>query len=531
MGVAAVTCCMLLWLSAVCAATQGPVVHTGLGALHGQSVSVKGTTTSVHNYLGIPFARPPVGPLRLARPQPADGWEGLRDATKQPFMCVQNKKGLDDVIVRMELGVELPDISEDCLYLNIHTPATASVHSKLPVMVWIHGGGFCSGAASVYDGSALAACRGDPVPLGPARVPQVKVKGTGDGQVPGNMGMLDQVEALRWVQQHIHHFGGDAGLVTVFGESAGSVSASLLAMSPLATGLFHRAIAQSGAAGMPQMITENPQLALQPLAYMSGCDASSTARLTMCLKNIGTEAIVALSLVDENYQSLAVSKVPFMTGVNSDEGGLLLPSGLAPPDWVQGMGPEPFMAMVSMYYADPRDQKAPELLAKRYLGNAMDRVKNRQGFTSMIGDMMFRIPAIHSANAHRDAGAPVYLYEYQYTLEEIRAKRPSFVGSDHGDEISTVLGFCFTTTHVKLSILCTEEEQELSKLLMAYWANFARTGSPNGPGLVEWPQYGAGEDYLSIDMEQTPQQWLAKESFEYMTRTLPMKLRAPHQEL
>ncbi|CAL8260378.1 unnamed protein product [Merluccius merluccius] len=508
-----VTC--LLWLSARAEEIQGPVVQTQLGALRGQYVRVRGTETGVHAYLGVPFAEPPLGPLRLAPPQPAAAWDGLRDATRQPFICVQHKKLQEDMLAMMEMEVELPAVSEDCLYLNVHAPASAAPDARLPVRV-----------------------RKD------ISVEVSRCCGTGDEHIPGNAGLLDQVEALRWVQQNVRSFGGDPDRVTIFGESAGGASASLLAISPLAAGLFQQAIAQSGSAAMDQLITDQSaaaQLLLQ-VADALGCDAN-TEKMAKCLRNMGTDALVALSLdptmrflvsvdgrfltehVNTVYQRLDFPKIPFMTGVNSDEGGWLLPTFMAPANWTEGMDREPFLAMLGFLFPDPKDALKRELLADEYLGSAEDRDRNRRAFTDIIGDLLFKIPAVQTANAHRDAGAPVYLYEYRYSLARFRAKRPNFVGCDHGDDIWTVLGLCFST-HDKLAGLCSEEEDDFSKLVMTYWGNFARTGSPNGPGLVPWPRYGPEEDYLAIGLEQEPLRHLGKDRLTFITHTLPEMLRA-----
>ncbi|XP_037624343.1 pyrethroid hydrolase Ces2e-like isoform X1 [Sebastes umbrosus] len=472
----------------VAADLHAPEVHTKLGSLRGQYVSVKGKETGVHAYLGIPFAKPPVGPaLRLAAPQPVEGWEGVRDATRKPPMCVQNKQTSIDLIDKIGSKLaELPDISEDCLYLNVYTPANRAHNAKLPVMVWIHGGGFALGSAAMYDGSALGAYQDVVVVLIQYRLGLLGFLSTGDEHMSGNFGLLDQVQALRWIQQHIHNFGGDPYSVTIFGESAGGVSVSLLLLSPLSDGLFHRAIAESG-----HFLTKP---------------------------------------VDELFHKHELLTVPFMTGVNNDEGGWILPDYFAPPNWTEGLDRELVMNMMFIFYPNPEDAMFRDLVADEYIGTGEDRVKNRDGFTELIGDMMFTIPAIKTANAHRDAGAPVYLYEYQHTLKFLQSKRPSFVGSDHGDEILTVFGFCFTTTHVKLADACDEDEEQLSRTMMSYWANFARTGSPNGDGLVHWPKYGAEEDYLSIDIkEQVTGQHLKKDRFVFLTQTLPEKVRQ-HKE-
>ncbi|XP_031172736.1 pyrethroid hydrolase Ces2e [Sander lucioperca] len=540
----------VLFLYVAAADLLAPEVHTKLGSLRGQYVSVKGKEPGVHAYLGVPFAKPPVGPaLRLAAPQPVEGWEGVRDATQQPPMCVQHKQFSLDLFDKLGVMlVDLPDISEDCLYLNIYTPANRAHDAKLPVMVWIHGGGFAMGAASMYDGSALAAYQDMIVVLIQYRLGLLGFLSTGDEHMSGNVGLLDQVQALRWIQQHIHNFGGDPDLVTIFGESAGGVSVSLLLLSPLSVGLFHHAIAESGTAAMDILISKDPLSVMQVVANVSGCSLESTEKMANCMRNLNINTIVAFAQderlrfsvnidghflrkpVDELFHTHELLVVPFMTGVNNDEGGWLLTNFFAPANWTEGLDREQLVNMLSLFYPDPKDALFRDLFVDEYIGTGEDREKNRDVFTEVLGDMMFTFPAIKAANAHRDAGAPVYLYEYQHPPKFLQAKRPSFVGSDHGDEIFTVLGFCFTTTHIKLAESCAEDEEELSRTMMSYWGNFARTGSPNGGGLVHWPKYGAEEDYLSIDVkEQVTAQHLKKEQFVFMTQTLPEKIRQ-HKE-
>ncbi|XP_053176045.1 fatty acyl-CoA hydrolase precursor, medium chain-like [Scomber japonicus] len=536
----------------LCVATDlhAPEVHTKLGSLRGEYVSVKGKEIGVHAYLGVPFAKPPVGPaLRLTAPQPVEGWEGVRDATQQPPMCIQNKHFVIDMLDKLGgMLAVLPDISEDCLYLNIYSPATRAHDAKLPVMVWIHGGGFVMGSASIYDGSALAAYQDVVVVLIQYRLGLLGFLSTGDEHISGNFGLLDQVQALRWIQQHIHNFGGDPTSVTVFGESAGGVSVSLLLLSPLSDGLFHQAIAESGTAAMDILITNDPLPTTQVVANASGCSIESTEKIADCMRNLDIDTIMTIVQdgtiesklnvdghfltrpVDELFQKHELLTVPFMTGVNNDEGGWLLLDFIAPPNWTEGMDREQVVNILSAFFSDPKDAIIRDLMVDEYIGTGEDRVKNRDGFTEMIGDMAFNIPAIKTANAHRDAGAPVYLYEYQHPPKFLQAKRPSFVGSDHGDEIFTVLGFCFTTTHVKLADACPEEEEQLSRTMMSYWGNFARSGSPNGHGLVHWPKYGVDEEYLAIDIkEQVIGQHLKRGRFVFMTQTLPEKIQH-HEE-
>ncbi|MEQ2266640.1 hypothetical protein XENORESO_013564 [Xenotaenia resolanae] len=526
------------FISCVCSAFKR---YRGSTRLRGQYVSVKGKETGVHAFLGIPFAKPPLGPsLRLAAPQPPEGWQGLRDATKQPNICIQDMDMVNNLIEKLSgIITDLPDVSEDCLYLNIYTPANRAPDAKLPVMVWIHGGGFALGSASMYDGSALAAYQDVVVVLIQYRLGLLGFFSTGDELMPGNFGLLDQIQALKWVKEHIHNFGGNKDLVTIFGESAGGVSVSLLLLSPLSHGLFHRAIAESGTAAMDAVFMNYPVPVMQAAANASGCSLESTEKIVKCMRNLDIDTILALGKdpnlrfvvntdghfltkpVPELLQKHELLTVPFMTGINNHEGGFVLAEYFAPPNWTEGMDRELVGNMLLMFFPRPEDAPIRDLIVRKYVGSGEDRIRNRDGFTELLGDFFFTIPAIKVANAHRDAGAAVYLYEYHYAPKFLRIKRPSFVKSDHGDEIFLVQGFCFSTTHVKLADSCPEEEEEFSRIMMSYWGNFARTGSPNGHGLVEWPKYGAEEKYLSLDLEkQVSGQSLKEDQFIFVTQTL-----------
>ncbi|XP_029952404.1 carboxylesterase 5A-like [Salarias fasciatus] len=547
------TFCLLLSLlfASVFADLHSPEVHTELGSMKGQYVTVKGTEAGVHAFLGVPFAKPPVGPsLRLAAPQPVEGWKGVRDATKQPAMCIQSRAAVEEILGKLGgISAEIPEVSEDCLYLNIYTPAKKPENAKLPVMVWIHGGAFITGGASLYDGSALAAYQDVVVVLIQYRLGLLGFLSTGDEHLAGNFGLLDQVEALKWIQQHIHNFGGNPDLVTIFGESAGGMSVSFLLLSPLPDGLFHRAIAESGTAAIETLVTNNPQPVAKSIAVASGCSLESTEKFGECMRHLDINTIVAIAQnkrlgytinvdghflrkpVDELFRKHELQTVPFMTGVNNDEGGFLLPFHFIPSNWTEGLDREHVVKMMYMFFPDEKGAAARELLTEEYIGNGEDRVKNRNGFTQALGDLMFVIPAIKTANAHRDAGAAVYLYEYQHPPKLLRERRPSFVKSDHCDEIAMVFGLCFTTAHVNINVECPEEEEQLSRTIMSYWANFARTGSPNGDGLAPWPKYGAEEQYLAIGLEeQVVADHLKKDRFVFMTQILPEKIKQLQEE-
>ncbi|XP_062395035.1 fatty acyl-CoA hydrolase precursor, medium chain-like isoform X2 [Sardina pilchardus] len=527
---------------------DGPLIHTKLGALRGEYLRVRGKTTVVHSYLGVPFANPPVGPLRLAPPQPVQGWEGVRDATKQPPMCIQDRQ--ISVMVSEALGMimEIPEVSEDCLYLNVYTPGKPSEDAKLPVMVWIHGGGFYMGSASFYDGSVLAAYQKVVVVVIQYRLGLLGFFSTGDDNAPGNMGLLDQVAALQWVQENIQSFGGDPSSVTIFGESAGGMSVSLQVLSPLSSGLFHRGIAESGSAAMDILVTSQPLDIAMKMANTSNCASTRPHEIVDCVMQMSSEDILKLALnrelmflvtvdghflpkpVEDLFKSHKFSKVPLINGMNSDEFGWLGPQALAPPGWIDGIDLETTKQTITPFLLHLVDSEDIDLVLEEYLGNGEDLLKNREAFRELTADAFFNMPVIKLSKAHRDSGAPIYMYEFQHPPSLLSSKRPSFVKVDHGDELAFVFGGCFMKAHVKINGSFTEEEDELCRTVISYWGNFARTGSPNGPGLTHWPMYGAGEEYLGIGLKQQVGSHLRANRFTFLTETLPNKIQEKKQQ-
>ncbi|XP_062847219.1 uncharacterized protein ces2b [Trichomycterus rosablanca] len=521
-------------------ADQGPVVQTKYGALKGDYLKAIGKETNVHSYLGVPFAKPPVGPLRLTAPQPAEPWQGLRDATKQPYMCLQNRQILLGFLDYFTMVMEVPEVSEDCLYLNVYTPSKPNEDTKLPVMVWIHGGGLTLGSASTSDGHALAAYQNVVVVLIQYRLGLLGFFSTGDEHAPGNYGFLDQVAALQWVQENIHSFGGDPQSVTIFGESAGGVSVSYNILSPLSAGLFSYAIAESGTAALDALFTINPLPMAQHVANSFGCDTSSTKKIVDCVKQWSEEELLKAAegdilsvfkvtvdgkflpkTVNELLQNKEFSKVPFITGVSDDEGGFSMLNSLFPPGWTDGIDRDQVVQLMPYIVSDVSEKWVHELILNEYLGVTNDRIKIRDAFREMYGDLIFNIPARKTATYHKDSGAPVYLYEFQHTFNELQKKRPSFAGSDHADELFFVFGHCFMNAHIKINGTFTEKENELCRTMMAYWGNFARTGSPNGPGLTPWPEFGSEAEYLGIGLEQKPGKNLKGKHYTFITETLP----------
>uniref|UniRef100_A0A8C2B757 Carboxylic ester hydrolase n=1 Tax=Cyprinus carpio TaxID=7962 RepID=A0A8C2B757_CYPCA len=538
--------CLCLTLAPVWTASvqtdSGPVVVLKHGSILGQYMKVKGSEKVVEQYLGIPFAQPPVGPLRLSAPSPVQGWEGIRNSTQHPFLCVQNLDWLSMMLKSMMLDFTPPEVSEDCLYLNVYTPSQRSESDKLPVMVWIHGGSLLMSGACAFDGSPLVAYENIVVVVIQYRLGILGYFSTGDRNAQGNWGFLDQIAALQWVQQNIESFGGDPQSVTIAGESAGGISASFLTLSPMTMGLFQRAIFQSGVANTPSHSIKDPLMFAKMVANVTECDFSSNEVLTKCIKELTEEQLINATkkqhflpgaTLDGEFikaqpedllKSKAFRKVPVLVGTTNHEFGWILPQALFSKDWVKGMDKKVVKQMLDIFNKDGTSG-VNEIIAEEYLKTAKTPEDIRNAFTEMLGDFFMVIPSIRAASYYRDAGLPVYMYEFQHRPSIYKDLRPSFVKADHGDELVFVFGACFWDGHIKVEMF-TEEENQLCRTIMGYWANFIRTGSPNGPNLVNWPVYDKSNKYMNLGLQQTEGQGLKMDKLRFFTEELPEKLSA-----
>uniref|UniRef100_A0A8C6MP11 Carboxylic ester hydrolase n=1 Tax=Mus spicilegus TaxID=10103 RepID=A0A8C6MP11_MUSSI len=519
--------------------SASPIRNTHTGQVKGSLVHLKDTDIAVHTFLGIPFAKPPVGPLRFAPPEAPEPWSGVRDGTSHPNMCLQNDNLMGSEDLKM-MNLILPPISvsEDCLYLNIYVPAHAHEGSNLPVMVWIHGGALTVGMASMYDGSMLAATEDVVVVAIQYRLGVLGFFSTGDQHAKGNWGYLDQVAALRWVQQNIVHFGGNPDRVTIFGESAGGTSVSSHVVSPMSQGLFHGAIMESGVAVLPDLISSSSEMVHRIVANLSGCAAVNSETLMRCLRGKNEAEMLAINkvfkiipgVVDGEFlpkhpQELMASKdfhpVPSIIGINNDEYGWILPTIMDPAQKIEEITrktlPDVLKSTALKMMLPP---ECGDLLMEEYMGDTEDPETLQAQFREMKGDFMFVIPALQVAHFQR-SHAPVYFYEFQHRPSFFKDFRPPYVKADHGDEIFLVFGYQFG--NIKLPY--TEEEEQLSRKIMKYWANFARHGNPNSEGLPYWPVMDHDEQYLQLDIQPSVGRALKARRLQFWTKTLPQKIQ------
>ncbi len=480
-----------LALTAACAAAP---VRTDGGLVAG--VPDKG----VEVFKGVPFAAPPVGDLRWRPPAPAARWTGVRKADRYAPGC-------EPIPLPNALpGAPKVPTSEDCLYLNVWTPAK-SPSARLPVMVWIYGGGFAAGATSypAYDGARLAR-RGVVVvsvayrlgPFGYLAHPELSAESPSHGS--GTYGLMDQIAGLEWVRRNIGRFGGDPQRVTIFGESAGGIAVSMLAASPRARGLFQRAICESGGSFAPAKAGKEGGENVPTLgaAEAQGVDFLHTLGVASigAARKLPTEAIVKATkpgldgfwpALDGDvmpasgyllYQSGRYNDVPALIGSNADEGGLLVPQ----------IGADAFKAQVRQGYGD----YAGKILQAYPAGSDAQAWRSAK---DLMRDYAFGWPTWTWARLQSRTGkSPVFVYYFTHRPPYPDIPLFKGVGARHGGEIAYVFG--------NGEPRWSAADRALSETIMRAWVNFAATGDPNGPGLPPWPRFSEAKPRaMKLDAE------------------------------
>ena len=479
-------------------ADQDLVVKTKLGEVRGMQQD------EVRTFLGIPYAAPPVGPLRWREPMPAARWKGVRQATTFGPHCMQPPV-FADMIFRD------PGPSEDCLTLNVWTPAKDK-SAKLPVMVWIYGGGYQGGSTSEarQDGAVLAT-RGVVVVTLNYRLnifgffTHPALTAESPNKASGNYGLLDQIAALRWVKENIEAFGGDPSNVTLFGESAGAFAVSIHMASPRAKGLFQKAIGESGGAftgagpGMPTLAeAEAKDAAFAHTVYHA--DTLDALRavpaqelLDRANKPAGAPDLVHFAPVIDGYllpESVAAlfaagkqNDVPLLAGWNHDEGGVLTKT------------------TASSFQKDVRErfgENAPRALKLYPASSDAEAIRSA---SDLAADTFIAYSTWKWLEAQATTGKqPVYRYRFEGVVPA-DPFHPDGNAAYHSGEIAYVFG----SQHLLTDFKWTAEDRALSRQMQQYWTNFARTGDPNGASLPPWPRYDAASGWQVLHLDAQPE--------------------------
>lgn len=457
-------------------------------------------------YLGIPYAAPPVGDLRWSATAPVVPWKGVRDATEAGPACVQPVGQGGSFYGRSDFAV-----SEDCLTLNVWTRAN-EVGEGLAVMVWVHGGALVTGSGDTYPGDLLTSKGVVLVTInyrlgrfGFLSHPDLSAENAKG--VSGNQGLRDQIAALTWVRDNIASFGGNPGRVTVFGESAGSLSVSLLQASPLAKGLIHGVIGESGASFQPMWRRA------ESTSYATSSDAVGEKFFEALAGEGGDKSLAAVRRLSadhvlevigsspdfSNYDSLAIvdgevipdevatifaggrqSDVPVLIGSNSDEGTTFL-QFFTP---IYGEGKEGLEAFTKVTLPETVEETAA-------LYPAPDQSKAEESWGNLFADVFFTYPMRTWARNMASVKSHAYLYWFTwYPPIENSEQYRAF----HAAEI----GYVFGNVEI-FGAVPTPADHEFSDRISDIWVRFAKTGSPNGEGQPEWPAYTAdNEAYMEL---------------------------------
>jgi para-nitrobenzyl esterase len=481
-------------------------VQTAQGTVRGKTIN----DGKVRAFLGLPYAAPPVGDLRWRPPQPPAGWKSERDATSFGAHCAQVH--LWDDIVFEDSGA-----SEDCLFLNVYVPADSNAGSKLPVMVWIHGGGYTVGASSEprhngdflpLKGVVLVTINYRLGVFGFLATTELAKEGNGTA---GNYGVFDMVAALQWVKANIGNFGGDTDKVTIFGESSGSYAVSSLMASPLAIGLFHKAIGESGAAFEnltpddsveAQELKDDKWMASLGVKSLKELRAVPTARILAAANGIHFDSVIDGRLLTEpvtaTFAAGRQARVPLLAGWNRDEGS-----------FAKATTAEKWKALAVNNFKT----RAAEFLAL-YPGNT-DEQATRSAI-DYAGDGFIAFDTWKWIEAHRKSGdSPVY--RYRFDLPALPSKYHPVAFAFHSDDIEYVFG----TLDTRPGETIRPEDRKLSEQMISYWTNFARTGDPNGPGLPPWPKYDSAGSLIHLDSPITSGPDALRPRYEFLLKGMP----------
>lgn len=471
------------------------IVKTALGTIRGVNEG------KVESFKGIPFAAPPIGEFRWRAPRPIAPWEGELDATEYGANCAQSGWGGAP-------GTISEGSSEDCLYLNIWKPANADTEAKLPVMVWIHGGGFVGGSGSGAGIAGDEFAKKDVIlitinyrlgRLGHFAFPALSAEHPEEAK--GSYAYMDQIAALKWVQDNVASFGGDAENVTIFGFSAGGVSVHSLMTIPDAKGLFQKAISESGG-GRDGVLTGRPIREENASRFYPV--SAETIGINFAKKQ-GIEGTDAEALA--RLRALPVEKIVDSGQESDGEGGPRIYSGPI-------LDGELVVETAESAYNAGRQMQIPLIIGSNSAeigGGFVNNSKTKEELFSLFGDYgekakvaydpdgskefeevitkfntdwVWGEPGRFVARAFAEQGEPTFIYHFGFVPEPMKERMR--YGAGHGSEV----GYVFNNLDARWgNPETTPEDKKVAEIMNGYWVNFAKTGDPNGDGLPQWPVY------------------------------------------
>ncbi|XP_030641781.1 neuroligin 4 X-linked b [Chanos chanos] len=507
----------LRFTATICQQAQYTVITTNYGKVRGLKTPLPSEILGpVEQYLGIPYAMPPTGERRFQAPEPPVSWPGIRNATQFAPVCPQY---LEDRVLLSDMlpawfmanldtvASYVQEQSEDCLYLNIYVPTEEDIHDEnglKPVMVYIHGGSYVEGTGNMIDGSVLASYGNVIVVTINYRLGVLGFLSTGDQAAKGNYGLLDQIQALRWIKENIQSFNGDPKRVTIFGSGAGASCVSLLTLSHYSEDLFQKAIIQSGTALSSWAVNYQPAKYTRMLAEKVGCSLGDTVELIECLQDKNYKELIEQTITPAKYHiafgpvidgdvipddpQILMEQGEFlnydiMLGVNQGEGYKFVDGIVDSEDGVSGSdfefavsdfvdhlygypeGKDTLRETIKFMYTDWADKENPET--------------RRKTLVALFTDHQWVAPAVATADLHAQYGSPTYFYAFYHHCQS--EMKPAWADSAHGDELPYVFGIPMIGPTDLFSCNFSKNDIMLSAVVMTYWTNFAKTGDPNQP--------------------------------------------------
>ncbi|XP_072940508.1 esterase E4-like [Epargyreus clarus] len=523
---------------------RNPIVTIKQGKLRG-SVDKLHDGTPYYSFKGVPYAQPPIGPLRFKAPLPPNPWSGVYDALEHGPICPQ---------VEMHT-MQIADGNENCLFLNVYTKSLQP-DSKLPVMVYVHGGAYMSGS-------------GDSMMYGPKFLLQhdvilvtinyrLEVLGflcLDTPEVPGNAGMKDQVAAFRWVQNNISQFGGDPRNVTIFGESAGASSVNLHMFSPMSKGLFHKVIAQSGIAISDWALGKNAkERAIRAGKYL-GANTEDPGELTEFFKKVPASKLVSLTTKtltkDEKHRGLTihfapvvekkfgntevfleddplklliegkVNKVPIIAGYNSAEGLMITKIQIKKLDFYNKNPLYLVPREIALTLSEEKMKDFGETIKKYYIGNKDFTPNDINEYSAMLTDAHFMYNTQRFLHLYSMLYKSVFMYRFDCVTELNLFKQllnySAYEGACHVDELFYIFSNMMNDNAYKENERLREIVYKITKM----WTDFAKTSNPtpdNSVGVTWSPYSTASKEYLSIGEQLSVQKYADKDRAEFWNK-------------